>query len=160
MKRLLLLAPLLLVAGCADRARASLTGRWTGGFDVSKVTGKLQTSDPKRNDWQGSIQLYLTDTRCSMHLEGEQEAVDLQGHWHLNHKQIVVRFDSVKIDDAGGAEGRNPNKAFIAPADLQAAFAIPMTLDITEKGKALESPLVQIGPLLGSYRFSKDSLAR
>ncbi len=96
-----------------------------------------------------------------MHLEGEQESIDVSGNWSLVGKQIRIRFDKlVSIDDAGGIDLRDPNRAFIPTSALKQTVSIPLGLNPHDNNKQLSSPLVQIGPLLGHYEFTKDSLAR
>ena len=149
----------LVLAGCFNRTEVPYLGRWTGRFVVESVDPKQPIHDPGRNGLHGSIQLYRTENRCAMHLEGEQEAIDVSGTWALRGRQIVLRFNKlVSMDDAGGIDLRDPNRAFIPTADLKATVSTPLGLNVGSGGKRLTSPAVQIGPLLGHYEFSKDSL--
>lgn len=155
------------LGGCADRAEVPYLGRWDGRFNVRTVDSTVPIRDPKRNSFRGFILFYRTLNRCALHMEGEQEAVDANGTWRLNAHQIVVTFRSkddsksgISIDDAGGADLRDPNKAFIPAKDLKDAFSKTLALNIGANRKELASPLIQIGPLTGSYEFTKDSLGR
>ena len=153
------MAPIALM-GCANSAQRPYIGRWTGEFDVKQVTGKLPISEPRRNKMKGFVQLYLTDSRIAFHMEGEQEAVDAKGHWEIRRHQIRLTFSDVKVDDAGGLDGRDPNKAYIPPTAIARALTSPLALNISPDNKGLSSGFVLIGPLLGSYSFTKDAFGK
>jgi hypothetical protein len=154
----------LTLAGCRTTADIPYLGRWEGDFTVKRVMGRTQIPNPSRNGWKGYIILYRTQdgalgNRCQAHLENEQEAVDLKGHWLVRARQISATFDNIKVDDAGGLDSRDPNKAYLEPNEINRAFSIPLVLTSEQKGKVLESPLRELGPLEGKFRFEKSALA-
>ena len=147
-----------MLPGCQGGKKVAFLGRWSGSFIATAVDPKLPVHDPERNTLRGFLQLYLTENRCAVHLEGEQESVDLpKGSWTLNGRQIVVTFTRIDINDAGGFSLRDPNKAFIPPAALRETFSKVIALNIGPDRKSLRSALVQIGPLTGTFEFTKDS---
>ncbi len=152
-------------AGCLNKADVPYLGRWEGRYTVESVDPKLPIPAPARNALRGFLQLYRTDNRCTLQLDGEQEGVEVKGHWALKKHEIVLTFrgrsdDAIKIDDAGGIDLRDPRKAFIPPSDLAAAYSAPLALHIGPDNQSLSSPLIVIGPLTGHYEFKKESLGR
>jgi hypothetical protein len=151
------------LTGCRSKAELPYLGRWEGRFSVESVDPKLSIRSTARNTLRGFLQLYRTDNRCTLHLEGEQEAVDAKGHWEVKRREIVATFtgrlgDEIKIDDAGGFDLRDPNKVFIPATDLKAAFGAPIALHTASEDQALWSPLVKLGPLSGHFEFKKETL--
>jgi hypothetical protein len=150
--------------GCRSRDDVPYLGRWEGEFKAKRVLGKTQIPDPARNGWKGFIILYRTEdgglgSRCTSHLENEQEAVDLKGHWIIHRNQIQATFDNIKVDDAGGLDGRDPNKAYLDPEEINKAFGVPLILTADRRAHILTSPLREFGPLEGTFSFQKSALA-
>jgi hypothetical protein len=149
--------------GCRSTQDVPYLGRWEGQFKVKRLIGKTQVATPSRNNWKGYILLYRTQdgelgNRCQSHLENEQEAVDLKGHWLVKRHQISVTFDNVKIDDAGGLDARDPNRAYLEPIEIQKAFSVPMVLTAGPSFQIFQGPLVEFGPLQGAFEFVKSKL--
>jgi hypothetical protein len=170
--KLTLAFPLLALAlgGCRSKEDVPYLGRWEGSFTVSKLVGKALIPIAGRNNWKGYVILYRTQdraadgsmlgNRCQMHMANEQESIDVNGHWLVHRNQISIGFKKLKIDDAGGLDERDPNKAYIEPTEIDRAFATPLILNSNRKKNELQSPLVILGPLEGSYRFDKTALGR
>jgi hypothetical protein len=160
----LLLCLGLSLAGCRSKEDIPFLGRWEGDFTVAKVTGKTLVPLASRNNWKGYIILYRTadgelGNRCQIHMENEQEGFDATGHWKVQRRQIAVKFNKIVIDDAGGLDGRDPNKAYLEPIEIRQALSIPLSLNADAKAKLLQSSLVDFGPLEGAFRFEKTAMA-
>lgn len=164
-------APILL-GGCFSGEQVPFLGRWTGSFDVTSASQKMPIKKLARYSMKGFVELYRSQIRVLhskderpkskfvMHLDGEQESIDVTGQWELRNRQLMLTATDVKIDDAGGEALRDPNRTFIAADDLRASLQNPFALDFTAEKNDLKSPLLQVGPLFGRYQFTKDSLAQ
>jgi hypothetical protein len=151
----------LILSGCRSKQDVPYVGRWDGQFMVSRLLGKTQVMSAKRNNWRGFVLLYRTrddgGTRCQMHLENEQETVEVKGHWELVKRQVEITFNDIKIDDAGGLDMRDPNKSYLDSGEIRKALSVPLILNSTGP-TSLSSPLVVFGPLEGAYSFKKATL--
>ena len=146
----------LALAGCFNREQIPYLGRWSGGFNVDHTTGKIELKDPHRYSMHGLLELYRSDSRCTLHIEGEQETVEAKGNWTIKGHEIQIQFSHLTIDDAGGPDERDPNRAFLPAADYQTTLSHDLGLRASADKKHLTSPLESIGPLLGSFTFDKD----
>jgi hypothetical protein len=153
---LLWLLPCLIApAGCSDKKIIPLLGRWEGGFTAEQIAG-AQPKDIKRFDLKGYLMLYATEYRFKMHLEGEQEAVDLSGSWAPKGAQVILTPKDESIDDYGGADVRNPNKRFIPIPLVKQAYSSPIVLNVAAGNKKLSGPLFSIGQLSGRHEFARS----
>lgn len=162
-------APFIL-SGCFSGEQVPFLGRWTGSFNVSSASQKMPIKKLARYSMNGFVELYRSQIRVLhskderlkskfvMHLDGEQETIDVTGQWELLNHQMMLTATDIKIDDAGGEALRDPNRTFIAADDLRASLQNPFALDFSSAKNDLKSPLLQIGPLFGRYQFTKDSL--
>lgn len=135
-------------------------GKWSGGFNVDTVGRGAAVADPRRNDLKGFLQLYRTDARYELHLEGEQFSLVAGGSWALKDGRVTLSPTSVKIDDGGGEESRNPNRAWIDPPALREAYSRPLALRVSKDGQRLTSLLVDVGPLEGTHSFTREGFGR
>lgn len=152
------LAPFLILAlaGCGGGHKELLPylGKWNGAFEVERFAGATP-KDLSRETLRGYLMLYATNRRFLLHFDGEQQAVDLDGTWALNGKQVELRATKVEIDDQGGEEFRDPNKKWIPSDQLQAAVGRPIILNPSTDGKRLAGPATSIGDRTGAYRFHR-----
>ena len=150
----------LLLAGCGDRSTMPYLGKWTGGFDVDSVAKGAAVSEPGRNRLKGFLQLYRTGERYELHLEGEQFGLVAGGTWAQKGGRVTLSPTTVKIDDGGGEETRNPNRAWIEPAALREAYSRPLALRLSKDGQRLQGLLVEVGPLTGTHAFVREGFGR
>lgn len=145
--------------GCARRDRA-LLGKWSGGFEVERLPENAAIKPRKRNNLTGYLQLYGTESKYELSLDGEQFGVVVTGNWASQEGRITLRPSGVKVDDGGGQESRDPNKAWIDPAVLSAAYSRPISLRLSKDGQRLEGVLIDVGPLVGTHRFKREGSGR
>lgn len=134
-------------------------GKWSGGLTVDRV-GPGVVGGPERNNLKGFLQLYRTESRFELHLDGEQFGLVAGGSWTQKDGQVTLSPKTVKIDDGGGQEARNPNRAWIDPADLRTAYSRPLALRLSKDGKRLTGLLVEVGPLTGTHAFVREGFGR
>lgn len=134
-------------------------GKWSGGFTV-ETAGKGVVGGARRNDLKGFLQLYRTDSRYELHLDGEQFGLVAGGKWTQKDGRVSLAPTSVKVDDGGGEEARNPNRAWIDPAALSAAYSRPMSLRLSKDGKRMTGLLIDVGPLTGTHAFVREGFGR
>lgn len=135
-------------------------GKWSGSFAVEAVAKGTPVADPGRNTLRGFLQLYQTGARYELHLDGEQEGLVSGGTWSAKNGRVVISPTSVKIDDEGGAEARNPNKTWIDPAQLREAYSRPLEFHVSKDGQRMTSVLETVGPLTGTYSFVREGFGR
>ncbi|CAN5670755.1 hypothetical protein BH11ARM2_BH11ARM2_00910 [soil metagenome] len=151
------LAPLflLVLAGCGGHKELlPYFGKWNGAFEVETAPG-ASPKDLSRETLRGYLMLYGSNRRFLLHLEGEQQTVDLDGAWTLTGKQVEARAKKIEIDDEGGEAHRDPNKKWIPSDDLQTAMGRPIILNLSADAKRLTGPATTIGALQGAYRFHR-----
>ena len=149
---------LVVLAGC-DRSAMPFLGKWSGGFTVERA-GKGAVGGAARNSLKGFLQLYRTGERYELHLEGEQFGLVAGGTWSQKDGRLTLAPTSVKIDDGGGEETRDPNRAWIDPAQLREAYSRPLALRVSKDGKKLTGLLVSVGPLVGTHAFVREGFGR
>ena len=130
-------------------------GRWGGRFIVERA-GPGAIGGARRNDLKGDLQHYRTRARFELRLEGEQFAVTAGGSWSQKAGRVTLSPTSVKVDDGGGEEARNPNKAWIDPKALSAAYSRPLSLRLSKDGKTLTGLPLDVGPLVGVHSFVRS----
>lgn len=134
-------------------------GKWSGGFTV-ETAGKGSVGGARRNDLKGFLQLYRTDARYELHLDGEQFGLVAGGSWDEKKGRVTLSPKEVKIDDGGGEEVRDPNKAWVKPDELRAAYSRPLSLRLSKDGQTLTGLLVDVGPLTGTHSFVREGFGR
>lgn len=146
---------LTLRASSANKQYLRYTGKWKGGFTVSGVsTGPDTENDRHRSRLEGYLQVYLDGRKFKLHLEGEQQGIDVDGTWTAERDTLTLNPKNVAIDDQGGEEKRDPNKMYIANDAVNETYRRPLVLK--QKGKRYDGLIVTLGPLLGSHWFEKD----
>ena len=153
------LALFALLLGCGDRSAMPYLGKWSGGLTVDRI-GPGAIGTVARNSLKGFLQLYRTDARYELHLDGEQFGLVAGGSWAQKDGRVTLSPTSVKVDDGGGEEVRNPNKAWIEPAVLSDAYSHPMSLRLSKDGQRLTGLLVEVGPLTGTHSFVREGFGR
>lgn len=121
-------------------------GKWTGAFVVDPPN--------KRENLDGFLQMYATEMMFKMHLEGEQQEIDVDGNWAIEGKQIILKPTHVDIQDYGGQDVRNPNLAYIPNDDVRAAYERTLVFNPSADKKKLDGLLISIGPLRGAHQFT------
>src|SRR5687768_4840802 len=88
MRKLWLLVPLLLLAGCVDKERAPVLGMWTGGFytDQAEVL-------------RGYLQLYRTGDKFKMRLSTSHQEMNFEGTWSIAKERITLRVADIKFEN-------------------------------------------------------------
>lgn len=145
--------PLLLV-GCANQAIRPYLGKWNGGFVVDR-SDDPKAKDLARNNLNGFLQLYGTDKKFVLHLNGEQEAIDATGTWTVKGNKATLQVLDVEIDDAGGELKRDPSKRYIPASDLRAAYQGDLVLEMSKDQLNLTGLESNIGSLVGHHEFKK-----
>ncbi|RYG86575.1 hypothetical protein EON77_03550 [bacterium] len=155
MRRLALLLPTLIlggmIGGCGDRNVTPFLGKWTGGLEVLRVQGG---GDPKPYELHGDLQMYVR--KFELNLTGPQQTVMARGTWSYEGKRVRLRATSIKFGDAGGAEQRDPNKAYLEPQDLQAFLGREQGLNLSQDGKRLAGVEDGLANLIARLAFVKD----
>ncbi len=149
---MIVLLSLVALTGCGDRSAMPYLGKWSGGFTVERA-GPGTVGGARRNDLKGFLQLYRTDARYELHLDGEQFGLVAGGTWTQKTGRVALSPTSVKVDDGGGEEKRNPNRAWIPADALSAAYSRPMSLRLSKDGKTLTGLPLDVGPLVGTHSF-------
>lgn len=137
-----------------------LMGKWSGGFEVERLGDNAPIKEKKRNDLTGYLQIYGSNSKYELNLEGEQFGVLVTGTWTFKEGRVTLRPSEVKVDDGGGLEERNPNRAWIEPSVLSAAYSRPLPLRLSKDGQHLEGVLIDVGTLVGTHRFKREGSGR
>lgn len=148
----------LFLVGCGgDANRLKFLGQWTGAFEVDKVLkGPDGPEDRKHSDLRGYISIVLNKMGYTMHLEGEQQQVDIKGTWSYSGQQITLEPKDVKVNTDGGEHGVNPNLKYVPDEDLYAAYQKKITLKVSSDGSTLKGLTTTIAFLEGVHTFKKD----
>jgi hypothetical protein len=91
-----------------------------------------------------------------MHLEGEQQKIDVKGTWSYNGKQITFEPKDAKIVTEGGPGGANPNFKYVPDEELYNAYQKKITLKLSQDGSTLQGLTTTIAFLEGVHSFKKD----
>lgn len=150
---------ILLATGGCDRSAMPYLGKWSGGFTV-ETAGPGTVGGAARNSLKGFLQLYKTEARYELHLEGEQFGLVAGGTWTHGDGKVTLAPTSVKVDDGGGEEARNPNRAWIDPAELSKAYSRPMSFRVSKDGGRMTGLLIGVGPLTGTHTFVREGFGR
>ncbi|MBI1332446.1 MAG: hypothetical protein JST12_18715 [Armatimonadetes bacterium] len=148
---------LLAAAGCGDKKMMPFLGQWNGDFVVSKVNrGPDADIDRKHHSLHGYVSLRLDKKSYLLHLEGEQQQVDVKGNWAYHGNQAVLSPSDVKVNNDNGAGQYNPNRKYVPDEDLYSAYNKKLILTLSQDGKTLQSPSMSIAFLEGEHIFTKD----
>jgi hypothetical protein len=150
---------IVMTVGAIDSNRDLIpyTGRWKGEFTVDSIADTDAAPDElKRWRLAGYVQIYLSNRRYTMHLEGQQQAIDIDGVWSVKNGRVNLDPKSVVIDDGGGAEKRDPNQVYIPNEDVNEAYRREMVLVQSQDKKRYEGLRMSVGSLVGVHRFEKD----
>ncbi len=145
------------LAGCKNQAEMPYFGKYEGGYMVESTTNRLIPAAARWN-LKGYLQLLATRDKFNLHLEGEQETVDIRGTWHLDQGMMRFWVTENKFDDLGGASTRNPNRTFTPAAAIRAAIGKEFTLGVGQASGRVElhGALLVLGESTGHLQFGKD----
>jgi len=145
-------------ASSSNKTLVPYLGKWTGAFNVQRVTkGADSTTDRERSSLHGFVQIYATNRKFKIHLDGEQESLDVAGVWTLKKNRMTLTVTDFVLDDQGGEDMRNPNMKFIPAEELRIGYSRPLVLDLSPDKKKLTGLPITIGNLVGKHEFVKDS---
>lgn len=151
-----LLITLTLRATGSNRDLLRYTGKWEGGFTIDSIQRGPDTEEERhRNRIVGFVQIYLTNRKYTLHLEGTQQAIDIDGTWVAKGDRVTLTPKTVKIDDKGGPELRDPNKPYIANEAVQTTYNRPMTLVQSADKRRYDGLAITLGDFLGKHHFEK-----
>lgn len=140
----------------SNRDLIRYTGRWGGGFTIDSVqSGPDSEAVRKRNKLTGYVQIYLTGRKYTLHLEGEQQGVDVYGTWTAKGEKLTLTPKEVKIDDRGGPEQRDPNRPYLPNEDVRAAYERPIVLSQSADKNSFQGLPMSVSRFIGKHRFEK-----
>lgn len=140
----------------SNRELIRYTGKWSGGFTVdSVVSGPDSVTVRKRNGLIGYLQIYLTGRKYKLHLEGEQQGIDVDGTWTAKGEKITLTPKEVKIDDRGGPEQRDPNRPYLPNDDVNTAYRKPIVLSQSADKNTFAGLAMSVGRFIGKHSFTK-----
>jgi hypothetical protein len=152
--------PLVLLNGCGvggDKKAVRFLGQWPGQFTVEKVNvGPDGVDDRKHHSLHGYVSVRLDRSKYIMHLEGEQQQIDITGKWAISDSQITLSPVDIKVNTEGGKDGVNPNRKYIPDEDLYVAYGKKITLKLSKDGSTLEGLRTTIAFLEGTHTFKKE----
>jgi hypothetical protein len=152
--------PLVLMKGCSgggDKKTVPYLGQWPGQFTVDKVNrGPDGIEDRKHHMLRGYVSVRLDRNKYIMHLEGEQQKIDITGKWTITGSQITLAPADVKVNNEGGKEGINPNFKFVPDAELYDAYQKKITLKLSKDGLTLGGLRTTIAFLEGTHSFKRE----
>jgi len=156
-KPLLALAFIVAIVGCGDKKKVPFLGQWNGQFEVSKVgRGPDTPLDRKHHMLRGYVSIRLDKNTFLLHLEGEQQKVDVKGTWSYAGSQITLDPKEAKVITDGGENGVDPNLKYVPEADLYEAYLNKITLKLSADGSTLTGLTTTIAFLEGIHTFKKD----
>ena len=132
-------------------------GQWPGQFTVDKVNkGPDGPEDRKHHTLHGYLSVRLNKKSYMLHLEGEQQQIDVKGTWTYSGNQLTLTPVDPKINTEGGKEAINPNFKYVPPEDLFLAYEKKMTLNLSKDGTTLQGLRTTVAFLEGTHSFKKD----
>ena len=156
---------LMTLSGCQQhREMMPYFGKWDGGFYVdipeSSRAGAGGKIPLKRFTMEGYLMLYATRDGFKLHLEGEQVVIDVDGTWAVTKNsrgedRISLRPKGFKIDDFGGADLRDPNKAYIPSLDIRDTYGKEMLLRPSKDRQKLDGLPLSLGKLVGVHLWKR-----
>jgi hypothetical protein len=146
-----------LFAGCGGKKPVQFLGQWPGNFNVDKINrGPDGAEDRKHHKLHGWISVRLDKQKYIMHMNGEQQQIDIKGTWTVLGNQITLDPNDVKVATDGGKDGVNPNFKYVPDADLYQAYQQKITLKLSKDGSRLEGLRTTIAFLEGTHTFKKE----
>jgi hypothetical protein len=147
MKRILLLAPLLLLLGCVDKDRAPVLGHWTGGFYTDKA-----------EVMRGYVQLYQTGDKFKMQLANPDQTMNFEGTWSIVKKHIELRVADIKFENPSAEVQKALKLRIFGPEQVRSAYAKPIVLNIKSEGTELNGLTMTLGDIQGKHVFRKGAV--
>jgi hypothetical protein len=144
-------------ASCAGKADLPFLGKWKGGFVADRFVGRPNAFGLRRSGFDATLQLYRTEDKFILHLEAEQETVDVLGTWTHKDREIRLKVGSVDVDDMGGSDARDPNRPFVDAEAIRQTYSGILILRMTKDKKQLIGLPLTLGEVVGTHRFKKDS---
>ena len=147
---------LLALSGCGVNPITPYLGRWHADFLVEKLLRGDSADARKRESLHGYLQVYATENRFKMQLEGEQQGIDLTGNWILDKEKIRLKCSEIKIDDHGGSDKRDPNLKYIDSDVIRATYAREIILRRSKDHTKLVGLEITVGNLLGHHEMNRS----
>jgi len=157
---LIFLIVLTLRAGNSNKDVRPFLGKWAGKYAVQELSGKTKgqtATEIGRNELKGYLQVYGTKRSFLLHLEGEQQGIDVKGTWSVKGDRLTLDAGDIVIDDRGGEQQRDPNRPYIPAEAVRATYGKAMTLQMSKDKKRLLGLTSGLGELIGRHEFVKDS---
>ena len=146
----------LALTGCGDKKVVPFLGQWEGHFQVNKVGKGSDTAiDRKQYSQKGYVSVRLNKHIYTMHLEGEQQQLDIKGTWSYSGQQITLEPTDIKVNDDNGDKGPNPNLKYVPSEDLYNAYQKKITLKLSPDGSTLQGLTTTRAFLEGVHIFKK-----
>jgi hypothetical protein len=148
----------LLLQGCisADQKTRPFLGMWVGKFIVSNVgAGPNTPDDHRRHTLTGYIRVLLDKKAYQMHLEGEQQKVDIKGEWAYKGNQLILSPKDVQVVDESD-DGPNPNRKYVDAEELTIGYRQKLTFNINKAANQYTAPEMKIAFLTGTHSFKKE----
>ncbi len=144
--------------GCisADQKTRPFLGMWVGKFMVANVgNGPNTADDQRRHSLTGYVRILLDKKAYQMHLEGEQQTIEIKGEWIYKGNQIILSPKKVEVKDEN-EDGPNPNRKFVPAEELTKAYQQKLTFNINKAANEFTAPEVKIAFLSGTHSFKKE----
>jgi len=152
------LACALFLGGCisADQKTRPFLGMWVGKFAVSNVgVGPNTADDQRRHTLTGYVRILLDRKAYQMHLEGEQQVIEIKGEWVYRGSQLILSPKKVEVKDEY-EDGPNPNRKYVPSDELTKAYQQKLTFNLNKAANEYSAPEMKIAFLNGTHSFKKE----
>ena len=147
----------LKISGGGDKKAVPFLGQWPGQFTVDKVNrGPDGPDDRKHHTLHGYLSVRLNKNMYMLHLEGEQQQIDIKGTWSYSGDQLTLSPNEIKPATERNPNGLNPNFKYVPDEDLYTAYQKKITLNLSKDGSTLRGLRTTIAFLEGTHTFKKD----
>jgi hypothetical protein len=131
-------------------------GKWDGALNILEIPdGPNTPKDRERESLRGYLMIYGARQKFDLHLEGEQETLDITGQWRLEKDRLTLKASKIDIDDQGGEAFRDPNRKFIPAPDLRQAYGKTIVLKLSPDKLKLTGLKISVGRRIAIHEFSR-----
>lgn len=154
----LALALALALISCGpNKEKVRFLGQWTGQFTIDKIgKGPDSPMDRKHHMLRGYISIVLNKNKYTMHMEGEQQQVDIKGFWTYKDNQVTLSPAEVNVKSDGGDKGYDPNLKYVPDEELHQAYLKKFTFNLSKDGSTLQGLTTTIAFLEGVHAFKRE----